>query len=424
MAGTLTEKSALNAEPSAKPYEILDRGSKHSIKGLILRVQPSGVKTYYVQIGRGNREKIGDASVYTLTKARVEAKRKQGKAADGHDFKAERRRKKVLDATTLDGYLNGPFKDHAEANIASHKDMLARVNRGFKFALDKPMIEISELDMARWRKQRSKVSLETQRRELTYLKAVLNHAVREKAIPGHQLGQYRVKGTLKDGEGDAKVRFLSAAEEKRLRSALDAREERLRQERTSANKWRTERGYALMPEIGPPKYADHVKPLVLLALNSGLRRGDLFDLKWDHVDLGRRQIRKVIAKTSHARRKAGRKVEQAVLPLSAEAHSILTQQKKQRNPDSDHVFPSPRSGKRLNNIKKAFGAVIDDAKVNDFRFHDLRHTFASRLVMAGVDINTVRELMTHADIKMTLVYAHLSPDHKAAALDKAFGAAR
>ena len=234
MAATLTEKIVLNAESSEKPYEIPDRGSKHSIKGLILRVQPSGVKTYYVQIGRGSREKIGDASVYTLTKARVKAKSKQGKAADGHDFQAERRRKKELDAATLEGYLNGPFKVHAESNIASHKDMLARVNRGFKFALDKPMIEISELDMARWRKQRSKVSLETQRRELTYLKAVLNHAVRERAIPGHQLGQYRVIGTLKDGEGDSNVRFLSATEEKHLRSALDVREERIRQERAAA----------------------------------------------------------------------------------------------------------------------------------------------------------------------------------------------
>jgi integrase len=75
----------------------------------------------------------------------------------------------------------------------------------------------------------------------------------------------------------------------------------------------------------------------------------------------------------------------------------------------------------LKSIKKGFAAILKKAEIDDFRFHDLRHTFASRLVMAGIDLNTVRELMTHADIKMTLVYAHLSPDHKAAALARAFG---
>ena len=81
------------------------------------------------------------------------------------------------------------------------------------------------------------------------------------------------------------------------------------------------------------------------------------------------------------------------------------------------------SGTRLDNARKAFDKVLTDAKIENFTFHDLRHSFASKLVQAGVDINTVRELMTHSDIKMTLVYAHLSPDHKAAALEKAFGGA-
>jgi len=389
----------------------------------LLGGQPSGTKTYYVEIKRGDREKIGDGSAYTLAKARKKAKSILGKEADGQDHRASRRHKQVLKATTLGKYIDGPFKDYAEANIASHKDMMARVKKRFGFLLSKPMTELTELDMARWRKNRTGVTLETQRRELSYLKSVLNHAVKAKAIPGHQLTHYRVKGTLKEGDNAAKVRYLTETEEKRLRGALATREADIRKARTSANKHRAERGKVLMPEIGPKEYADHIKPIVLLALNTGLRRGDLFGLKWEHVDLGQRQIRKVIEKTSHARRKAGLSPEPAVLPLSAEAHAILTQCEKQRNPESEYVFPSPRTGGRLGDIKKGFEAVISAAKVEGFRFHDLRHTFASRLVMAGVDINTVRELMTHSDIKMTLVYAHLSPDHKAAALEKAFGGA-
>ena len=422
MAATLTEKTVPKLDPQAKPYEIPDKGSKHSIKGLILRIQPSGSKTWYAQIERGKRERIGDGTVTTLAEARVKAKKIIGEGAAGHEQKkADRRQKKILADTTLRAYLDGPFKTHAEANIASHRCMLANVRKVFHFILDKPMTEITELDMAKWRRERGKVKLETQRRELTYLKAILNHAVRAKAIPGHQLTHYRARGTLQEADSKAKVRYLTEAEEKRLRAAMDAREADLREARRNANLWRAQRGHALYPEIGPLEFADHIKPIVLLALNTGLRRGDLFGLKWDHVHLGRRQIIKVIEKTSHARRKAGKKPEASVLPLSAEAVAILTQLEKQKHPTSPYVFTSPRSGGRLDNIKKAFEAVLEKAKISGFRFHDLRHTFASRLVMAGVDINTVRELMTHTDIKMTLVYAHLSPDHKAAALERAFG---
>jgi integrase len=414
-----TQQYIKNLPPDGKFYP--DEGGKQCIPGLQVY---SGVKakTFYVYLGRGKpKEKLGRFPAYTIEKARAEAKIKLGEDADGHDHQAERKRKNVLKDNTLRAYLDGPFKTHAVTSIATGSEMIARVKKHFHFILDKPMTEITELDMAKWRRERSKVSLETQRRELTYLKAVLNHAVREKAIPGHQLTHYRARGTLTETDSKAKVRYLTPAEETRLRAALDAREAELREARHRTNLWRAERGHSLYPEIGPLEYADHIKPIVLLALNTGLRRGDLFGLKWEHVHLDRRQICKVIEKTSHARRKAGKKPEAAILPLSAEAVAILTQCEKQKHPTSPYVFTSPRSGGRLDNIKKGFEALLDRAKIKDFRFHDLRHTFASRLVMAGVDINTVRELMTHSDIKMTLIYAHLSPDHKAAALERAFG---
>ncbi len=87
-----------------------------------------------------------------------------------------------------------------------------------------------------------------------------------------------------------------------------------------------------------------------------------------------------------------------------------------RTPDSPWVF-CKKNGERYGNVRKAFEGARKRAGITDFRFHDLRHTFASHLVMAGVDLKTVQQLLGHKSFKMTLRYAHLSPEHKKAALD-------
>ena len=87
------------------------------------------------------------------------------------------------------------------------------------------------------------------------------------------------------------------------------------------------------------------------------------------------------------------------------------------------VFANPQTGAQFDNVKKSWASILKGAEIKNFRWHDMRHHFASKLVMAGVDLNTVRELLGHADIKMTLRYAHLAPEHKAKAVAKLVDAA-
>ena len=205
-----------------------------------------------------------------------------------------------------------------------------------------------------------------------------------------------------------RVRFLSAAEESALRDALIAREDRMRAERIRMNTWRNERHLdPLPPREG--ELIDHLKPMVLLALNTGLRRGELFSLKWSDVDLDAKMLTVVAtsAKSGQTRR----------IPLNEEALTVLTTWRNRQGNAEGLVFPGA-DGARLTNITKSWGGVVKFAKLSGFNFHDLRHTFASRLVQAGVDLNTVRTLLGHSEIATTLVYAHLAPDNLRAAVEK------
>jgi site-specific recombinase XerD len=83
----------------------------------------------------------------------------------------------------------------------------------------------------------------------------------------------------------------------------------------------------------------------------------------------------------------------------------------------NRVFPSPQTGKKMGDCRASWEAIVKKAGLDDFHWHDMRHDFASHLVMNGVDLNTARELMGHAGLKMTLRHARLAPETKMRAVE-------
>jgi integrase len=408
----LTATLINQAKPEATGYEIRDT----KIKGLVLRVQPSGHKSlnYEYRInGRRKRTSLGSSVMLTLNQARVMAIGIQNSANAGIDAKQQTI---LAQASTLGAYIENHYAPHANKYILSATNIIARLERNFSHLYEKAISDITPADIERWRSGKN-CKFQTIKKEFTYLKSVINFAIKKhQIISTHPLTTYQLEPSLQDSRDLAqkKLRYLSQEEAKCLREALVARETTIRTDRASANEWRANRGRDLLPALPPEHYADHIQPIVLLALLTGLRQGDIFDLKWSEVDFDLQQISTVINKT---RRK---NPNPTTIGICREAIEALTKWRLSA-PSSDLVFPSTVTGNRYDNINKAFRAVLVAANIENFRFHDLRHTFASWLALGGVDLYTIQRLMTHSDIKMTQRYAHLSPDHMRDALQRVFG---
>lgn len=149
---------------------------------------------------------------------------------------------------------------------------------------------------------------------------------------------------------------------------------------------------------------EHLKPIVVTALNTGMRRGEILNLKWEQVDLTHGFILLSVTKNGERRE----------IPINDTLASTLRTLKSRFA--AGYVFTA-QTGKPFKDIKTGFVSACRRAGIKDFRFHDLRHTFASHLVMNGVEILTVKELLGHKTLAMTLRYAHLAPSHKVKAVD-------
>jgi len=151
----------------------------------------------------------------------------------------------------------------------------------------------------------------------------------------------------------------------------------------------------------------NTKAIVTTALNTGMRKGEILSLKWDNVDMkhGFILLEQGMTKNGHRRE----------IPINDTLRVVF--QGVTRRLDVPYVFFDSETGMRYQDVKRSFNTATRRAGISDFHFHDLRHTFASQLVMAGVDITTVSRLLGHKTLTMTLRYAHLAPSHMVKAVD-------
>jgi len=397
----LTGKLLSALHVTGNEYEVHDT----MVTGLYVRITAAGAKSYVVRWGRGRKKTLGRVGILTLDQARQEASQYLYEARKHGEPLAVTHGRKGTALPSLRQFIDDTYMPWFKTHHKGHEKTSHTLENNFDTIMAQRIDAITgrDLDQIRttWMQAGNKSS--TVNRKMGSISGVFSRAVEWEYITAHPMA--KVKQLKVDSVGF--VRYLDEGENKRLRAALDARQDEMRAERESANKWRADRGQVQKQSLLALPFTDHIKPMVLVSLNSGMRRGELFDLKWSSVNF----ITKTITVAGYTTKTS----ETRHIPMNKEVVAVLEEWKKQSG-TALYVFPNPEGG-RFEDVKSAWHKLLQRAEVIGFRWHDMRHDFASRLVMAGVPLNTVRDLLGHGDIKMTLRYAHLAPGTKAAAVE-------
>ena len=229
--------------------------------------------------------------------------------------------------------------------------------------------EVSSFHVEAYRARRLKqgVGKSTTNREMALLKKIFNLAIDWgycETNPLHKIRLFSEKDNLRE-------RVLSPEEELRLMERLP----------------------------------DQIRPIAETALSTGMRKNEILCLKWENVDLESRFIRVVGTKSGKNR----------TIPINERLLKLLLTLKKKAK--ALYVFPNPKTGKPYQGIKKSFQKACREAGIENLRFHDLRHTFGTRLINGGADIVTVKTLLGHHSVVITQRYTHTNSEQTRQAVD-------
>jgi len=314
--------------------------------------------------GKRARERVSTSKRVAMDRlGKIKAEIREGKFFD---------KKKELPAVKVSEFAEIYLENHCKANNRSWK----RSKLCFKhLTAEFGSIFLHELTLWHAEKYRMKrlktVKLATIYQEISFLK----HMYR-KAVEWGKLEHNPLVGLKNPKPHNERLRYLTAEEIDRL--------------------------LAVCKSDDPRRV--HLYPIVLMALHTGMRSGEIFNLTWERVDLENGLITITGTKTG----------ENRVIPMTRTLSEVLSSLPKHHKPP--YVFVN-HNGTHFKKVRRAFDRAVRIAGITNFRFHDLRHTAASHMVMSGVDVFTVQEILGHKSIQMTRRYSHLSPKHKRAAVD-------
>jgi integrase len=314
----------------------------------------------YIFKGRRHRKKIGKSKrMAELALKEVEVKIVKGEYLGIYE------EKKILFEEFAKEYLN--YSKANKSSTSYERDMTSLRIHLIPYLKDKYLFEITPQMIEEYKSERlKKIKPATVNRELSCLKHLYTKAIEWSYVKNNPVSKVK---KLKEPPG--RIRYLEPKEIN-----------------------------ALLANCAP-----HIKSIAICALNTGMRRGEILSLKWSNVDLRNKTI--VLRETKNN--------ELRIIPINDPLYETLKSLPQYFK--RDYVFFNNKDGDRLKSIR-SFEKAVARAGIEDFTFHDLRHTFASHLIMSGADIRTVQQLLGHKDIKMTMRYSHLSPSHLADAVHK------
>tara|TARA_B100000686_G_scaffold346986_1_gene434712 strand:+ start:836 stop:1912 length:1077 start_codon:yes stop_codon:yes gene_type:complete len=345
------------------------------------RTGKNGKKSYRVQIRRKGQP-IQSATFSTKAQALEWSAHIESQIAQGKHFKTSPAKEKTV-GSAIDRYIKTALPDKSPSTQRDQKHQLLwwKDQIGdIKLSALSPALIIEHRDGLKSQNfDKHSVSGKvysnaTVNRYMSAFSSVLNKCVNE----WQWLDTHPIHGRIKKlPENNKRDRWLSDAEREKLLSAC----------KNASN----------------PIIYD----VVIVALNTGMRRSEIMNLTWKAIDFDNKWL--YVEKTKNKEKRG--------IPMSPPVLKVLGNRKKQNSQNSKYVFPSS-DGSQPFAIKSLWDKTLLDAEIDDFKFHDLRHTAASYFMMSGASLLDVQKILGHKSLEMVQRYAHLSKDHLSEMADK------